>query len=94
MFSKTPMSERQYCKTCGGHIMTSHPPLGMIDVFYATIPTLDFKPGVHVNYQETVLPMQGRAAEAEGLSEGVRRLRRDHGGVARSVGSAHDGLIE
>lgn len=56
-FSKTPMSERQSCKTCGGHIMVNHPPLGMIDVFYATIPTLDFKPGVHINYQETVLPI-------------------------------------
>ena len=29
-----------------------------MDVFTATIPTLDFKPGVHVNYAETVLPMR------------------------------------
>ena len=27
-FAKTRGSERQYCKTCGGHIMTNHPPLG------------------------------------------------------------------
>jgi hypothetical protein len=57
-FAKTAMSERKFCKSCGGHIMANHPPLGMVDVFYATIPTLDFKPGVHVNYQETVLPMK------------------------------------
>jgi hypothetical protein len=57
MFAKKPFSERQYCKTCGGHIMINHPTIGMIDVFYATIPTVDFKPSVHVNYQETVLPM-------------------------------------
>ena len=38
--------------------MTGHPTLGLIDVFAATIPTLDFKPTVHVNYQETVLPMK------------------------------------
>src|SRR3954469_24489020 len=57
-YQKTPMSERQYCSKCGGHLMTNHPPLGMIDVYAATIPTLKFTPGVHVNYAETVLPMR------------------------------------
>lgn len=57
-YQKTPVSERQFCKKCGGHVMTNHPPLGLVDVFAATIPTLDFKPGVHVNYAETVLPMK------------------------------------
>jgi hypothetical protein len=57
-FAKTPQSERKYCRKCGGHLMTNHPPLGLIDVFVATLPTLEFKPGVHVNYAETVLPMR------------------------------------
>lgn len=57
-FNKTAMSYRQFCDQCGGHVMASHPPLGLVDVFAATIPTLDFKPGVHVNYAETVLPMK------------------------------------
>ena len=56
-FAKTKMSERQYCKKCGGHLMTNHPTLGLVDVFAATLPTLAFAPGVHVNYAETVLPM-------------------------------------
>ena len=55
---KTPLSERKYCKKCGGHLMTNHPPIGLVDVFAATIPTLAFAPGVHVNYAETVLPMR------------------------------------
>jgi hypothetical protein len=38
--------------------MTVHPTLGLIDVFSATLPTLIFTPGVHVNYAETVLPMK------------------------------------
>jgi len=38
--------------------MTNHPQLGLVDVYAATLPTLAFKPGVHVNYAETVLPMQ------------------------------------
>jgi hypothetical protein len=58
MFQKTPMSQRQYCKKCGGHLMTSHPSLALVDVFAATLPTLRFSPGVHINYAETVLPMR------------------------------------
>ena len=57
-FAKSDMSHRQYCKQCGGHLMTDHPPLGLVDVYAATIPTLKFVPGVHVNYSETVLPMK------------------------------------
>ncbi len=57
-FAKTPMSERQYCRLCGGHLMTRHPPLTMVDVFAATIPDLPFTPSVHLNYSETVLPMR------------------------------------
>jgi hypothetical protein len=57
-FQKTPMSERQYCKRCGGHLMTTHPGLGLVDVFAATLPTLQFSPALHVNYAETVLPMR------------------------------------
>ena len=57
-YQKTPLSQRQYCARCGGHLMTSHPPLGLVDVFAATLPGLAFTPGVHVNYAETVLPMK------------------------------------
>jgi hypothetical protein len=58
MYQKTPVSQRQYCKVCGGHVMTNHPPLGLVDVYAATLPALKFSPGVHVNYAETVLPMR------------------------------------
>ena len=54
-FTKNPSSERQYCTVCGGHVMTNHPGMGLVDVYAATIPTLKFEPGVHVNYGETVL---------------------------------------
>lgn len=59
MYQKTPVSwRRQYCKLCGGHLGGQHRPLGLVDVFAATLPTLKFNPGVHVNYVETVLPMR------------------------------------
>jgi hypothetical protein len=31
-FSKTTQSNRKWCKTCGGHVFTEHPGLGLIDV--------------------------------------------------------------
>jgi len=57
-YAKTELSERKYCSKCGGHLMTNHPPLGLVDVFTATLPTLKFEPAVHVNYAETVLPIK------------------------------------
>ena len=57
-FNKTEGSSRKYCNECGGHLMTDHPGLGVVDVFSATLPDLDFQPGLHINYSETVLPMK------------------------------------
>ena len=55
---KSEMSERQFCTKCGGHIMTGHPTLGFTDVYAGAIPTVPFKPSVHLNYAETVLPIK------------------------------------
>jgi hypothetical protein len=38
--------------------MTGHPTFGLVDVYAATIPEVAFRPGVHVNYAESVLPMK------------------------------------
>jgi hypothetical protein len=57
-YEKTPLSQRQFCKLCGGHVMAGHAPLNFVDVYAATIPDLAFAPQVHVNYAETVLPMR------------------------------------
>ncbi|WP_299788845.1 GFA family protein [uncultured Shewanella sp.] len=57
-FNKTPNSTRKWCSECGGHILTEHPTMNLIDVFAASIPSLKFEPGVHVHYQESVLPIK------------------------------------
>jgi len=54
-FNKTPRSSRKWCKQCGGHLYTEHPQWNLVDIYAAMIPGLKFSPGVHVNYQETVL---------------------------------------
>ncbi|MFZ3184972.1 MAG: GFA family protein [Pseudomonas sp.] len=54
-YHKTPNSYRKWCKTCGGHLFSEHPRMGLTDVYAAVIPGLPYQPTVHVNYQETVL---------------------------------------
>ena len=54
-YNKTPQSFRKSCTVCGGHIMTDHPTFGMVDVYAATIPALDFVPQLHVFYSEKVM---------------------------------------
>ena len=56
-YNKTPKSYRKWCTKCGGHLFTDHPLWSLVDVYAAVLPTLPFEPGVHVNYQETVLRM-------------------------------------
>jgi len=56
-YAKTPASERQWCKSCGGHLFTYHPGWNLVDVYAAVVPDLPFQPGVHVHYQETKLRM-------------------------------------
>jgi len=57
-YNKTVASDRKWCTKCGGHLMTGHPGFKLVDVYAAMLPTVVFKPGVHVNYAETVLPMK------------------------------------
>jgi hypothetical protein len=77
-YAKTELSERKFCRLCGGHLMAAHPPLAMIDVFAATIPALAFVPQVHVNYAETVLPMR------DGLTK-LRDFPKEFGGSGETV---------
>ena len=57
-YNKTPRSGRKWCKQCGGHLFTDHPHWQLVDVYAAVLPTLSFEPGVHVNYEDTVLRMR------------------------------------
>src|SRR4029453_5771735 len=54
-YNKTPQSSRKWCKTCGGHIFTEHPGMGLTDVYAACIPKLPSKAGVHGHHPETVV---------------------------------------
>lgn len=54
-YNKTDRSFRKWCKTCGGHVFTEHPGMGLTDVYAAVIKGLRFDPHLHVHYGESVV---------------------------------------
>lgn len=77
-YNKNPRSYRKWCTSCGRHIFTEHPEWGLTDVYAAVIPELPFKAGVHVHYQETVLPIK------DGVTK-LQDLPNEMGGSAISI---------
>lgn len=51
---ETVVSNRVWCKTCGGHIYTDHPTMGLVDVPAVILKDFNFTPMFHVHYQESV----------------------------------------
>lgn len=80
-FHKSENSLRQFCRLCGGHVMTAHPAWDLIDVYAGVTPGLNFEPKVHVNYGETVLPM------ADALPK-FRDFPKEFGGSGKMVEQA------
>lgn len=76
--NKIDASDRKWCAKCGGHLMTGHPGLKLVDVYSEVLPTLTFEPGVHVNCGGTVLPM------TDGLTKS-RDFPTDFGGSGETV---------
>jgi len=50
-FTKNPNSDRKFCKTCGGHLFTDPPPMGLVDVYANVMPGYKHVPAIHVHYQ-------------------------------------------
>jgi len=57
-FTSSDISDRRYCTKCSSHISVDHPTLGLIDVRIGSLRDFPFKPKVHLNYEETILPMR------------------------------------
>ena len=68
---KTPQSHRKWCRTCGGHVLTEHPELGLTDVYAAILPELPFNPSLHVHYQEAVLQVPDGLPKFRDLPEDI-----------------------
>ncbi len=72
------VSQRNWCKRCGGHVFVEHPDMGLVDVPAAVIAKFAFTPGFHVHYQESVHRI------ADGLTK-FRDLPEAAGGSGREM---------
>ncbi len=63
------LSDRVWCSSCGGHLFTRHPQMGLIDVPCVIIEDLEFQPVFHVHYQERVLPINDDLPKYRDLPE-------------------------
>lgn len=52
------MSNRRFCSRCGGHLLAEHPDMGLTDVRAGVLPSVAFKPQLHLFYGEAVLEMR------------------------------------
>jgi hypothetical protein len=78
-YHKNERTYRQWCKVCGGHLLTRLPEWGLVEVYAATIPVFPFAPEVHVNYESTVLRMK------DGLPK-LKDFPEELGGSGETVG--------
>src|SRR5262245_37676090 len=78
VYHKTEHSYRKFCKLCGGHLLTDHPPWNLVDVYAATIPAYRHQPQLHVHYQEPVLPRK------DGLPK-MRDIPKEMGGSGQTL---------
>lgn len=74
----TVISNRVWCKTCGGHLYTDHPTMGLIDVPATLIKEFSFEPVFHVHYQESIQPMK------DGLPK-FKDLPKEAGGSGETI---------
>jgi len=74
----TVVSNRVWCKTCGGHLYTDHPTMGLIDIPAAVIREFTFTPAFHVHYQESALKIK------DGLPK-FKDLPTEAGGTGQTI---------
>ena len=81
-FTSSDISERGYCTKCGGHIIVEHPTLGLMDVRIGALRNFPFKPKVHPNYAETILPIRDGLLKLKDFPGGDGRVRGNTSRVA------------
>ena len=57
-FNKTERAARKFCKICGGHILSDHPGMGLVDIYATIVPDLTHEPTLHVYYENKTFSMK------------------------------------
>ena len=82
VYHKTEKSYRKFCKICGGHLFTEHPPLGSDRRLRRHDPDPSPRAEASCQLSGNRAPHQGRPAQDEGHAQGDGRVGRDPPGVA------------
>lgn len=77
-YNKTDSSYRKFCRVCGGHIMTDHPGMGLIDVYAALLQDFNYEPALHVHYGSKMMSVK------DGLPK-FKDLPADFGGSGETL---------
>ena len=93
-YRHSEQSWRQWCTACGGHLFTQHPSWGLVDVYAATIRSFPFTPGMHVNYESTVLPMKDASRSSRtSLWSWAGQARRSPGSTATPLARSLENAV-
>ena len=57
-FNKTENSYRKFCTSCGGHLMTDHPGMKLVDVYASILQGFTYEPTLHVNYETKTISIK------------------------------------
>ena len=77
-FHKTKNSYRKFCKLCGGHLMTEHPRMRLIDVYANLLQGYTHEPTLHAHYGSKMVSVR------DGLPK-YRDLPADLGGSGETL---------
>ena len=57
-YNKTENSYRKYCTKCGGHLMTDHPGMKLVDVYAVVLKGYKHEPALHVHYANKLVSVK------------------------------------
>ena len=66
-YNKTENSFRKFCTTCGGHLMSDHPGMNLVDVYASVVPDFTHEPTVHVFYSEKTVSVKDGLPKYSGM---------------------------
>ena len=77
-FNKTEAAYRKFCKVCGGHLMSDHPGMNLVDVFTSVLQGFTHEPTLHVHYGNKTISVK------DGLPK-FKDLPADFGGSGETL---------
>ena len=57
-YNKTESSHRKFCKNCGGHLMTVHPGMNLVDIYAVLLKSFSFQPKLHAHYESKTVSVK------------------------------------